>query len=547
MKFLEARRIVEQFPGGPPVPLLVAMSGTADPLELYLRAAGARAGRSVTTTFLPFGTLQQHLLGEPPADRKEILLLLPWDFVPEADWRSGVPPQHPETEAIEAGITALGRLLGRRQRAQLFYLPAPMSPVWLDQERDAALAAAVRAEALRVRARLLSEEAFSLSTYLGSGCPVRGTHQGSVAIEIVEAAVRTRPEPKKVMVTDFDNVLWSGVLAEDGVDGIAIRSEGPGYRHFIYQSLLIRLRRDGVLLAGVTRNAPDIVAEVFSRGGMPLARSDFVAVLASYGAKSAQIRHLAESLNLGLDSFVFVDDNPVELTEVAAELPQVTLRRFPERDSELPGLLTDLVNDFGRRVVTAEDRDRTELYRRRLETIAPSQAAGGDLTEFLRDLGMRLTVHDRSAGDRTRVVQLINKTNQFNLNGRRYEDSDVAEVLAAGGRLYGATLADRTGSHGEILACLVDAGGTMRAFVMSCRVFQRRVEHAFLAWLCGLPGAPRGLDFAETARNEPFRIFLKDPAFSLAGNGADLDPERFRTGNADALALFAIEAPGRTA
>jgi FkbH-like protein len=276
---------------------------------------------------------------------------------------------------------------------------------------------------------------------------------------------------------------------------------------------------------------------------MPLAEADFVAVLASYGAKSAQIRRLAESLNLGLEAFVFVDDNPVELAEVSTELPRVAVRTFPDRDDGIPALFEQLAADFRRDAITAEDRERTELYRRRLESLTPSEVEGADLTGFLRELGMTLTIHDRSRGDRTRAVQLINKTNQFNLNGRRVEDADVAAILAGGGRLYGASLADRTGSHGEILSCLVDEDGVMRAFVMSCRVFQRRVEHAFLAWLCAQAGRPRLLDYAETPRNEPFRIFLRDPSFKTCGAVVELDPDAFRAGHAGALDLFALRAP----
>ena len=123
---------------------------------------------------------------------------------------------------------------------------------------------------------------------------------------------------------------------------------------------------------------------------------------------------------------------------------------------------------------------------------------------------MTLTLQERSQGDRTRAVQLINKTNQFNLNGRRITEAEVAEVVAAGGRLYTASLSDRSGSHGEILACLVSVDGSITAFAMSCRVFQRRVEHAFLAWLASQPHPPSAMEWAGTPRNEPFAQFLRE-------------------------------------
>src|SRR5947209_2116195 len=168
---------------------------------------------------------------------------------------------------------------------------------------------------------------------------------------------------------------------------------------------------------------------------MLLGEEDFVAIIASYRAKSAQIRELAERLNLGLDSFVFVDDNPVELTEVSLALPDVRCVRFPQHDDDLAAFLNEVSSLFPRRATTSEDRERTEMYRRRLEGIVPSDLQGADLTRFLKDLKMTLTIHDRACGDRTRAVQLINKTNQFNLNGRRVSDDDVRVVLDAGGHL----------------------------------------------------------------------------------------------------------------
>jgi FkbH-like protein len=270
------------------------------------------------------------------------------------------------------------------------------------------------------------------------------------------------------------------------------------------------LRSEGALLAAVSRNDAEIAMLPFRAGGMPLGEEDFVAIVASYNAKSAQIAELASHLNLGLDSFVFVDDNPVELTEVSLALPDVRCVPFPRQADALAGFLSELSSLFGRREVTAEDRDRTKLYRRRLEGLTPSATSGADISQFLKDLDMTLTLHDRSHGDRTRAVQLINKTNQFNLNGRRVTESEVADVVDAGGRLYSASLSDRSGSHGEILACLVSADGVVTAFAMSCRVFQRRVEHAFLAWLASQPHPLAAIDWAPTPRNEPFAQFLRE-------------------------------------
>jgi FkbH-like protein len=540
VNFLEARRVVATFAGGPPLPFVFGLSGTGEPFELYLRAAAAQGGRTAQTTLLPFNTLAQTLRRPPEPGAVEVLLLLPWDFVPEADWRSGVPESVDE-EQLRARASETARLLAQRPAARLLYLPAPVPPVLPDAARTSALARWIESLAAGLRARVLPATAFTLPGYLASGCPVGGHAIGDVATAVIAAAVAPPPEPKKVLVTDLDNVMWSGLIADDGLEGIAFEPSGRGYPHFVYQSVLRRLRGEGTLLAAVTRNDADVALPPFRSGRMVLREADFVSIVASYHAKSAQIRELAERLNLGPDQFVFVDDNPVELAEVSQLLPAVRCLAFPQQDGDLAAFLDDLAALFPHGEITAEDRARTELYRRRVAGMVPSDLAGADLTGFLRDLQMTLTIHDRSQGDRTRAVQLINKTNQFNLNGGRVTDEEVAGVLQSGGRLLSATLSDRSGSHGEILACLVTADGAVTALVLSCRVFQRRVEYAFLAWLAAQANPPHGVHWASTPRNAPLRHFLGEVAGPLNGAGfVRLDAAAIQTRYAGDVELFAI-------
>ena len=540
MNFLEARRLVAGFQGGPRLPFVFALSGTAEPFALYLRAAAARRGRAADVRFLPFNTLAQALRADADPTVTEVFLLLPWDIAPEADWRSGVP-EAVDHEALRSRAAETATLFARRAQAHLLYLPAPLPPLFPDPARGAAFARSLESLALGLGARVLPADAFALGGYLSSGCPVGGNWIGRVAEAVVEAVVAARAEPRKVLVTDLDNVLWSGLISEDGLEGIACESSGRGYRHFIYQGLLRRLKREGTILAAVSRNDPDIVLAPFRSARMLLGEGDFVAIIAGYHAKSAQIRELAQRLNLGLDSFVFVDDNPVEVAEVSLALPDVRCMTFPQHDDELVAFLADLASLFPHRETTAEDRERTDLYRRRLEGFVANDLQGADLTRFLQDLQMTLTIHDRGRGDRTRAVQLINKTNQFNLNGRRVTDEQVGAILDAGGRLFGATLADRTGDHGEILVCLVAPDGTIESLVMSCRVFQRRVEYAFLAWLMVQPTPPTGVRWVSTPRNAPFHKFLSEVAGPLNGAGVvRLEPAAVAAHQAPDIALFTL-------
>ena len=163
------------------------------------------------------------------------------------------------------------------------------------------------------------------------------------------------------------------------------------------------------------------------------------------------------------------------------------------------------------------------------------------LIDFLKDLRMVLTIYDRTKGQWTRAYQLINKTNQFNLNGRRIDESYVANILTDGGRMFTAKLEDRAGSHGEIMACLVDRYGRVQALVMSCRVFQRRVEYAFLIWLYRYwKGNALTFEFSATKRNEPFRKFLANSAFTKRGDIWELDGDDFIDAHVADCSLFTI-------
>lgn len=543
MNFLQAHAAVTAFQGGPPLHLRLACSAVTATLDLFVRAHAAQAGHEARVETLPFNSLAQHLRTPAVAGEVEVFLLFPWDFVPTLDWRTGFPPRTPDEAEIQAAIAGQVGLLAQRPNARCVYLRAPFAPTMGTLAASESLASTIEAAALGLGATVLPAASFNLATYLQSGNPFASGSLSDVAASIVRAAVTRNSELKKVLVTDLDNTLWSGVIGEDGVAGIQYGPEGRGYPFFIYQSLLRKLRNSGVVLVAVSKNDPDLALAPFKSGEMVLGEADFVAVVASYHSKSAQLKQLAQELNLGLDSLVFVDDNPVEIAEVRQALPAVECIAFESDPARLPQVLARLVGFFGKVAVTAEDAQRTELYRLRAGSVLPSAAAGADLSEFLASLAMKLTIRERTAADYARCLQLINKTNQFNINGRRIAEAELQSMLAGGGRLIGATLEDRNGSHGEVIACLVDPHGTLEAFVMSCRVFQRRAEFAFSAWLATQPYAPRQIRYIGTERNEPVRQFLEKLGLEASDGLLPFDASRIRTAEAEALRLFELIEP----
>lgn len=510
VNFLEAHQLCGRLSGAEPLNYRLCMAGTSDPLLIYLRAMAARRGMKAEIEVLPFGTLGQTIATAPSSGKPDVFLLLGSDIVQRGDLRSGIPDAAPDWDTVAAEATATARRLSERSNSRFAYLPGPLAPLWLDPARNRALAYHVLSLAEELRALILPETYFSLSSLFVSGCPIGGAYLANVAEALdglLQRAAGGREATGKVLVTDLDNTLWHGVIAEDGVEGIYYQPEGLGYSHFVYQTMLRKLKAAGVLLAAVSRNDHEVAVAPLRSGQMVLGETDFVHIAATYASKSGQIKQLARMLNLGLDSFVFVDDNPIELAEVSKALPQLKLLAFPKDEADLPALLDDITLAFERLTTTDEDRRRTELYRRQVEYMPTQELEGASLTEFLRGLGMRLRIRECSASTSARAVQLINKTSQFNLNGRLISTERLESALQNGARLYSASLKDRIGDHGEILVMLIDVDGRVPTFVMSCRVFQREVEFAMLAWV--LQRHPElNLEHARTDKNMPFRQFI---------------------------------------
>lgn len=521
MKFLQAHSLLKDFSSEKKQRLKLVMSGQPENLCLFVRAEYALQGIDCEIETIPFNTLHQYLLTAQETGVDECFLLLPWDFLPSLDWRSGAGESAASFEAVAQQAEQVSSLLQQRN-AQYFYLQAPVLPLCTNAADNQRLQNYLAGLALQLNAEVLAADFFSLATYLNYGAPFVSNRCGDIAQLMCRRLLSPVVPPKKLLVTDLDNVMWSGVIGEDGVEGIKDQSEGAGYPHFIYQTLLRKLKHQGVLLAAVSKNDPDLALAPFQRADSILREEDFVIVLASYEDKAAQLNALATQLNLGLDACVFVDDNQVEIAAVAQALPAVTCVTFPAKVDGLVELVAQLEQLFSTVTITDEDRQRTGLYRTRLAGMVPVTSAGVNLEQFLRNLEMVLHIFDRTTQNRERALQLINKTNQFNLNGQRYTPAELQEILSAGGRLFTASLKDRHGDHGEIIACLIDCEENVVALVMSCRVMQRKVEQVFLGWLAMqvLTGEFLSLRYRSTERNTPIKQFLTAEQFSFEDNKA---------------------------
>ena len=294
---------------------------------------------------------------------------------------------------------------------------------------------------------------------------------------------------RKIVVCDLDNTLWGGVIGEDGLAGIALGAGSPaGEAYAALQEYLLELKRRGVLLAVCSKNNPDDARLPFTEHPQTRLRlDDFAAFFANWSDKVENLRAIAAQLALGLDCFVFLDDNPVERAWVRSQLPEVTVVELGPTPF---GYVRDL--DRGRYFQTAglsdEDRSRSEMYRQSAAREA-LRTTYGSLDEFLEQLDIRASAVDITSTNIGRVTQLVNKTNQFNLTTRRYTEAQISRLAAdPAGWARAFHLADRFGDYGLIgvLCCAPGARDTWEidTWLMSCRVLGRRVEHFMFDRLC---------------------------------------------------------------
>ena len=302
---------------------------------------------------------------------------------------------------------------------------------------------------------------------------------------IAEIVARERQPTPKCIVLDADNTLWGGVIGEDGIGGIQLGSAFPGSAYVEFQRALKRQRDRGTLLAVASKNNPREVDEVFaSHDEMVLTPADIAVWQVNWLTKSQSIQAIANELNIGLDSIVFVDDSDYELAEVASQLPEVIRLRVPDEVALLPDLLADS-GLFRNLHVTSEDLARTEMVIRERERRSAESTMSRE--EFLASLELVLTYFEVTDEHVGRVAQLTNKTNQFNLTTVRRSDADVRALLADSSYAVRAIrVADKFGDYGLVGVAVLHAEGDradIDTLLMSCRVLGRGIETGFLAKL----------------------------------------------------------------
>ena len=307
--------------------------------------------------------------------------------------------------------------------------------------------------------------------------PTAAPLYGDLVARVVAAA---QGRSFKCLVLDLDNTLWGGVVGDDGLEGIKLgQGSAVGEAFADFQRYAKDLGRRGIILAVCSKNDEVNAYEVFDQHPeMVLKRSDIACFMANWSDKASNLRVIAAQLNIGLDSLVFVDDNPAERAMVRQELPMVAVPELPE-DPTLFGATIADSGYFESLRVSQEDLDRVSLYRSNLKR-AKSAAAASDISTYLHNLNMRAQWSRFDRLSQTRIVQLINKTNQFNLTTYRVTDEQIDGLISDCRALtLQVRLLDTFGDNGIVAIVIGVAEGDamyLRNWLMSCRVFGRGLE-----------------------------------------------------------------------
>ncbi len=511
-------KTVRELDGPAPLPNLTRVrlawlaSSTVEQLLPGARIAGLRRGLYLDIHLAPYGQYQQALLADEGAlvdfqPEAVFIQLAPEDALPELPLAATAAEAATAVAERVAELTQLWSRARERHRALVIHatvpnlaerlfgsyelqIPGARSSLIARLNRalvDAAPAAGAIVCDLDGWFARLGHDAFDPVRWFQAKqlvAPALGPLFGEELARLVAAA---RGRSRKALVLDLDNTLWGGVVGDDGVDGLILgQGDAAGEAFVAFQRYVKQLATRGIVLAVCSKNNADTALAPFAlHREMVLSRDDIAVFVANWTDKATNLRTIAATLNLGLDALVFVDDNPVERDQVRRELPEVAVPEMPEDPAYFVRTLA-AAGYFETVAFSAEDWQRSEQYqtnakRQRL------QEGSSDMDGFLQSLGMTMVTSPVGGNNLTRVVQLINKTNQFNLTTRRYTEAEVEAVAGSPDHIARCfRLRDRFGDNGIIsvvIAAREHDAWNIETWLMSCRVLGRKVEQAVLAEL----------------------------------------------------------------
>lgn len=551
---------IERFPR---VRLRLCGSSTTQTLADELAPAFATKGWRADVMQADFGTMLADLM-RPAENADAHVVLLDLEGFAARDWRRTASEALALFTERAGNLASALREFSTRSQAPLLIntIPVPAAPTtgFLDRGHAMGLRRAVdRINRHILEAAEQSNQIFVVdSDQALAGLPIREQsdaklwYYGRIAYSadavrmlahaFADAWSLLKRGPAKVLAVDLDNTLWGGVYGDDGVERLACGEDFPGNAFRALQAECLRLRQQGLLLVALSKNNPDAITAFQRHIGMILRPEDFAAQAINWDPKPENIRKVAAELNLGLESFVFIDDSPHEREAMRRLCPEVVVPEVPADPAERPLWLRRLTCTWPIRL-TAEDEARASLYEARREA-QNAKVNAANFEDYLKDLEQHLTLSLVNQKTLPRVVQMHERTNQFNLTTLRCTEADISALIdgeAQGLALVGR-VRDKFGDHGLVVAATVDITGTeavVRTLLMSCRVIGREIERAFLGALIeelGRRGVTRvSGDYIPTRKNAMVSDFYASSGWQQAGGDETRSSWAFSIGDMEPL------------
>jgi FkbH-like protein len=318
--------------------------------------------------------------------------------------------------------------------------------------------------------------------------PLSSDGARELAVEIARTIVYARSNSIRLVITDLDDTFWGGIIGEVGVEGINIGGDYPGNVYAHYQLFLRELKENGVALAIASKNTEKIVIEALnSHPEMQLRENDFASIQVNWNSKADSITQISKELNISFENIIFVDDSPHEREEVRSRLSGINV---PDLSDDAVIRVEQLSSEIRLSIgtLTEEDANRANRYLERKQRMS-EQSKFESREAYLNSLQTRVTISKMNSYSENRILQLINKTNQFNFTTKRYNKKDLEQIISNGGNVLSISVEDKF-SEVEIVGVLVLVTSedvmVVDSFLLSCRVLGRGIEQAVLGWVINL-------------------------------------------------------------
>jgi amino acid adenylation domain-containing protein/FkbH-like protein len=478
------------------ISLAVSATFTSEPIKEYVQWWGRQFGQQIQVEFAAYNQVFQELLTPTSllSTNKGLNLLL----VRMEDWiRDDKNNDVEKCKKLERTFTEFIEVLKNKNREIPYFVG--IFPLSTHLKHSEVVLNYLEVLNVRWREALKEQENIHLIDFTDLGnnysiqeifdpvkdkaghLPFSDSYYAAMGTDIARKIYSWKKQPFKVIVVDCDNTLWKGVCGEDGTLGVKV--DEP-YKNL--QKLLLQKNREGMLLAICSKNNEEDVWEVFEKNpGMILKKEHFIDWRINWKAKSENIKEMATALNLGADSFIFIDDSPMECAEVMTNCPQVLTLQLPKEAKQITRYLRH-VWALDRFKVTKEDRNRTQMYMQERKRQLASET-GLSLSGFLEGLKLKMSMKLLEKDQYSRVAQLTQRTNQFNLSTIRRTEIELETLIAEENMIcWVVEVADRFGEYGLVGVVITKEEAKtlyIDTLLLSCRVLARGIENAIMTGL----------------------------------------------------------------